>query len=124
MQLNHSTDPIVIAQIAEKVLERAFSPMTKPPVATYPQGIQIGQIFIRPEENGLRYWIALETVVETRAHDDAPVVEETELTTLDNAYSLVDAITRAILLQLGSALDIIALDVVSEEGRKPQHATD
>jgi len=110
LTLNRTTDPATIDRLATLIVERVFATL-KPPVSQYPDGIQIGIVFIRPEEDGRRFDILLET---TDAEGNATGV----LDHAESVYSLHEAITRALVLQLEPQVELAAFDVVVEESKK------
>jgi hypothetical protein len=115
-RLNHTGDVALIDRIATQVLERVFATL-KPSVAQYPNGVQIGSIFLAPIEDGRHYRLS----VEVESDEDPP---ETSLEIIEDSTSLPWAITRALVLQLEPQIEIAAFDVVKEEERKESSNAD
>lgn len=110
LTLNRTTDPATIDRLATLIVERVFATL-KPPVSQYPDGIQIGIFFIRPEEEGRSFELLFET---TDADGNATNV----LTYRERTFTLHEAITRALVLQLEPQIELAAFDVVVEESKK------
>lgn len=117
-RMRHEIRPEKIDEIATAIIERVFATL-KPSVSQYPNGVQIGSIFIRPEEKGYRYALSVE--VDSESDEDQP---EQFLELIEDAYSLPWAITRAIVLQLEPQIEIASFDVVKEIERKDAENAD
>lgn len=121
LQINRSVDPAVMDRLASATIESVFANL-KPTVAQYPNGIQIGSYFIRPEEKGLRYDILAEVVIEPDPDLHPNAESSTILEYVESQYSLYYAITRALILQLEPRIENLAFDVAIEEERKLKNA--
>lgn len=117
-RMRHESRPEKIDEIATAIIERVFATL-KPSVSQYPNGVQIGSIFIRPEKKGYRYALSVE--VDSESDEDPP---EQFLELIEDAYLLPWAITRAIVLQLEPQIEIASFDVVKEIERKDAENAD
>lgn len=118
-RLNRTTDTEIMTKLARAILERVFESL-KPNVSTYPNGIEIGTFFIRPEEGGLRFDLLVE-----EERDPDPCLDphpdskpEVILDYRESCFSLHEAITRALILQLEPAIEITAFDLIATESKK------
>lgn len=117
LKLNRTTDSGIMTQLAREILERVFSGL-KPAVSQYPTGIQIGAFFIRPEEKGLRFEILIEVERDSSPDSEPDTNPDIFLEYMDSAYSLHEAITRALVLHLEPRIEITALDLIASESKK------
>jgi hypothetical protein len=120
VHLNHTTDVALIDSIATKVVERIFAPL-KPSVAQYPNGVQIGSIFLAPIEDGRYYRLSAEVQSDSDSDEDPSA---TPLEMIEDAYTIPWAITRAIVLQLEHQILIASFDVVREEEQRESRNAD
>lgn len=121
LQIKRSKDPAVMDALATTIVERVFANL-KPTVAQYPDGIQIGSYFVRPEETGRGYEILAEVVIDPDPDLHPNAESSTSLEYIETQYSLDWSITRALILQLEPRIEQLAFDVAIEEERKLKNA--
>jgi len=119
IRLNHTTDAEIMTNLARAILERVFANL-KPNVSTYPNGIEIGTFFIRPEEGGLRF-----DLLDEEERDPDPCLDphpdskpDVILNYSESCFSLHEAITRALILQLELEVEIAAFDLIATESKR------